>query len=145
MENQIVVFKDGALELDVKITLEKDTVWLTQAQLSELFQRERTVITRHISNVFREGELDRNSVCANFAHTANDGKTYDVTYYNLDVIISVGYRVKSQRGIAFRKWASSVLKQYLLAGYAVNEKRLAAMNKVIQIIMNFLNWEAGQC
>ena len=133
MENQIVVFKDGALELDVKITPEQDTVWLTQAQISELFQKERTVITKHINNVFKEGELDRNAVCANFAHTASDGKTYNVSYYSLDVIISVGYRVKSQRGIAFRRWASGVLKQYLLAGYAVNEKRLAAMNKVIQI------------
>ena len=133
MENQFVVFTDGDLELDVKITPEQDTVWLTQAQISELFQKERTVITKHINNVFKEGELDRNAVCANFAHTASDGKTYNVSYYNLDVIISVGYRVKSQRGIAFRRWASGVLKQYLLAGYAVNEKRLAAMNKVIQI------------
>ena len=133
MENQIVVFKDGALELDVKISPEQDTVWLTQTQITELFQRERSVITKHINNIFKEGELVRNSVCANFAHTANDGKIYNVVYYNLDVIISVGYRVKSQRGIAFRRWASSVLKQYLLAGYAVNEKRMAAMNKVIQI------------
>ena len=133
MENQIVVFKDGALELDVKITPEKDTVWLTLDQIAELFDKNKSTISRHIKNVFNEGELLSNSVVANFATTASDGKTYNVSYYNLDVIISVGYRVKSQRGIAFRKWASSVLKQYLLAGYAVNEKRLAAMNKVIQI------------
>ena len=133
MENQIVVFKDGALELDVKITPELDTVWLSLEQLADLFEKNKSTISRHIKNIFTEGELFSNSVVANFATTASDGKTYNVSYYNLDVIISVGYRVKSKRGIAFRKWASGVLKQYLLAGYAVNEKRMAAMNKVIQI------------
>ena len=133
MENQIVVFKDGALELDVKITPEQDTVWLSLEQLANLFEKNKSTISRHIKNIFTEGELFSNSVVANFATTASDGKTYNVSYYNLDVIISVGYRVKSKRGIAFRKWASGVLKQYLLAGYAVNEKRMAAMNKVIQI------------
>ena len=133
MENQIVVFKDGALELDVKITPEQDTVWLSLEQLADLFEKNKSTISRHIKNIFTEGELFSNSVVANFATTASDGKTYIVSYYNLDVIISVGYRVKSKRGIAFRKWASGVLKQYLLTGYAVNEKRMAAMNKVIQI------------
>ena len=133
MDNQIVVFKDGALELDVKITPEQDTVWLSLEQLADLFEKNKSTISRHIKNIFTEGELFSNSVVANFATTASDGKTYIVSYYNLDVIISVGYRVKSKRGIAFRKWASGVLKQYLLTGYAVNEKRMAAMNKVIQI------------
>ena len=133
MKNQIVIFKDGALELDVKITPEQDTVWLSLEQLADLFEKNKSTISRHIKNIFTEGELFSNSVVANFATTASDGKTYNVSYYNLDVIISVGYRVKSKRGIAFRKWASGVLKQYLLAGYAVNEKRMAAMNKVIQI------------
>ena len=133
MDNQIVIFKDGALELDVKITPELDTVWLSLEQLADLFEKNKSTISRHIKNIFTEGELFSNSVVANFATTASDGKTYNVSYYNLDVIISVGYRVKSKRGIAFRKWASGVLKQYLLAGYAVNEKRMAAMNKVIQI------------
>ena len=133
MDNQIVVFKDGALELDVKITPEQDTVWLSLEQLADLFEKNKSTISCHIKNIFTEGELFSNSVVANFATTASDGKTYNVSYYNLDVIISVGYRVKSKRGIAFRKWASGVLKQYLLAGYAVNEKRMAAMNKVIQI------------
>lgn len=133
MENQFVVFTDGDLELDVKITPEQDTVWLSLDQLAELFDKNKSTISRHIKNIFAEGELLSNSVVANFATTAPDGKTYNVSYYNLDVIISVGYRVKSPRGIAFRRWASGVLKQYLLAGYAVNEKRLAAMNKVIQI------------
>ena len=136
MENQIVVFKDGALELDVKITPEQDTVWLSAEEMALLFDRDRSVIQRHIRNIFNENELDQNSTCAKFAQVQKEGlrsvtRLFD--YYNLDVIISVGYRVKSQRGIAFRKWASSVLKQYLLAGYAVNEKRMAAMNKVIQI------------
>ena len=135
MENQIVIFKDGALELDVKITPEQDTVWLSLEQLADLFEKNKSTISRHIKNIFTEGELFSNSVVANFATTASDGKTYNVSlaFYSLDVIISVGYRVKSKRGIAFRKWASSVIKQYLLAGYAVNEKRMAAMNKVIQI------------
>ena len=136
MENQIVVFKDGALELDVKITPEKDTVWLTIDQLAELFDKNKSTVSRHIKNVFTEGELTADSTVAKFATVQKEGNRTikrQIEYYNLDVIISVGYRVKSQRGIAFREWASSVLKQYLLAGYAVNEKRLAAMNKVIQI------------
>ena len=136
MENQIVVFKDGALELDVKITPEQNTVWLTLDQLAELFDKNKSTVSRHIKNVFTEGELTADSTVAKFATVQKEGHRTikrQIEYYNLDVIISVGYRVKSQRGIAFRKWASSVLKQYLLAGYAVNEKRLAAMNKVIQI------------
>ena len=148
MENQIVVFKDGALELNVKITPEQDTVWLSLDQLAELFDKNKSTISRHIKNIFAERELTVDSTVAKFATVQKEGNRNiqrQIEYYNLDVIISVGYRVKSQRGIAFRKWASSVLKQYLLAGYAVNEKRLAAMNKVIQIIMNFLNWEAGPC
>ncbi|WP_249325005.1 virulence RhuM family protein [Vreelandella boliviensis] len=92
--------------------------------MCELFGRERSVITKHIRNVFKEGELERNSVCANFAHTAEDGKTYQVDHFNLDVIISVGYRVKSQRGVQFRKWATDVLKQYLVQGYTLNQRRL---------------------
>ena len=130
MENQIVVFKDGALELDVKITPEQDTVWLTQAQMVELFDKNVSTISRHINNIFNKNEVDKKSNLR-FMQIANSDKP--VAFYSLDVIISVGYRVNSQRGIAFRKWASSVLKQYLLAGYAVNEKRMAAMNKVIQI------------
>jgi len=97
---------------------------LSQAQMCELFGRERSVITKHIRNVFKEGELERNSVCAKFAHTAEDGKSYQVDHFNLDVIISVGYRVKSQRGVQFRKWATAVLKQYLVRGYTLNQRRL---------------------
>lgn len=103
-EVSLYVAPDGGVRLDVR--LEHDTVWLTQAQMAELFGRERSVITKHINNVFKEGELDRDSVCANFARTAEDGKTYSVQHFNLDVVISVGYRVKSLRGTQFRIWAT---------------------------------------
>jgi hypothetical protein len=108
--NHIQIFQsaDGQIQLDV--SLEQDTVWLTQAQMTELFGRERSVITKHINNIFKEGELARESVCAKFAHTAADGKTYDVQCFNLDVVISVGYRVKSQHGVQFRQWATQLLK-----------------------------------
>ncbi|MFE8033753.1 RhuM family protein [Thiohalocapsa marina] len=119
----IFISQDGQAQLEV--ALDQETVWLSQAQMCELFGRERSVITKHIRNVFNEGELERDSVCAKFAHTAADGKTYQVDYFNLDVIISVGYRVKSQRGVQFRQWATSVLKQHLVQGYTLNQKRLA--------------------
>ena len=130
----IVIYQsaDGGPALDVR--LERETVWLTQAQMAELFGRERSVISKHISNVFKEGELDRNSVCANFAHTAEDGKTYSVQYLNLDVIISVGYRVKSQRGTQFRIWATNVLRQHLVQGYTVHERRLKELNQAVRLI-----------
>lgn len=129
----IVIFKDDQLELEVNITPEQDTVWLSQAQIAELFNRERSVITKHIRNIFKESELEQNEVCAKIAHTANDGKIYQTDYYNLDVIISVGYRVKSPRGVLFRKWATNILRQYLKDGYAINEKRLAVLNRTVQI------------
>ena len=119
---QIFTSEDGQAHLEV--TLEQESVWLSQAQMCELFGRERSVITKHIRNVFKEGELERNSVCAKFAHTAEDGKSYQVDHFNLDVIISVGYRVKSPRGVQFRKWATAVLKQYLVRGYTLNQRRL---------------------
>ena len=119
---QLFTSEDGQAHLEV--TLEQESVWLSQAQMCELFGRERSVITKHIRNVFKEGELERNSVCAKFAHTAEDGKAYQVDHFNLDVIISVGYRVKSQRGVQFRKWATAVLKQYLVRGYTLNQRRL---------------------
>jgi len=124
-QQQVHLFtsQDGQAQLEV--ALEQETVWLSQAQMCELFGRERSVITKHIRNVFNEGELERDSVCANFAHTAADGKSYQVDYFNLDVIISVGYRVKSQRGVQFRKWATNLLKQHLVQGYTLNQKRLA--------------------
>lgn len=113
--------QDGSIQLNVK--LENDIVWLTQSQMAELFGRDRTVISRHINNCYAEGELERNITCANFAHKGSEGdQTYITAMYNLDVIISVGYRVKSIQGTRFRQWANSILKQYLIKGYAINQQ-----------------------
>ncbi len=130
-ENQIVLFKDGELEVHVEVTPDKETVWLNRSQLATLFNRDIKTIGKHINNALKE-ELD-NSVVAKFATTAPDRKTYMVDYYNLDMIISVGYRVKSQRGVQFRKWATSILKEYMLNGIAINKRRLEVLNKVIDI------------
>ena len=120
----IIIYQsdDGLTHIDVKI--ENETVWLNQDQMSELFQRDKSTISRHIKNIFDEGELDRNSVVAKNATTAADGKTYDVEYYSLDVIISVGYRVKSHRGTQFRIWAMGILKEYMKKGFALDDDRL---------------------
>ena len=139
----IVTFKDEQLELEVNISPEEDTVWLSLDQLSDLFDKNKSTISRHIKNIFSEGELERHSVVAKFATTASDNKTYRVDYYNLDVIISVGYRVKSPRGVLFRKWATNILKQYLTAGFAINEKRLAVLNKTVQIQSNIIGGLVG--
>lgn len=129
MENEIIIYQpDETIKLDVRF--ENETVWLTQAQMCELFQRERSVITKHISNIFKERELNIHSVCANFAHTAADQKTYNVAFYNLDVVISVGYRVKSIQGTRFRQWATKVLKEFLLKGYALNHRFDLLENKI---------------
>ena len=108
----------------VEVTIEQDSVWLNLNQLSLLFQRDKSVISRHIRNIFIEHELERVSVVANFATTANDGKNYQVEHFNLDVIISIGYRVKSQEGVRFRQWATRLLKQHLTQGYTLNQQRL---------------------
>ena len=126
MENnsELIIYttEDGLTKVDV--TFDNDTVWLSLDQMANLFQRDKSTISRHIKNVFKEGELDRNSVVANFATTAADGKKYQVDYYNLDVIISVGYRVKSQRGVQFRIWASEIIKEYMKKGFAMDDARL---------------------
>jgi hypothetical protein len=122
---EVLVYEDPDRRVRVEVRLERETVWLTQQQMAELFGRERSVITKHIRNVFAEGELARDAACANFAHTAGDGKTYQVEHYNLDVIISVGYRVKSLQGTRFRQWATKVLRDHLLRGYTLHERRLA--------------------
>ena len=114
--------EDGLTKIET--TFDEDTVWLSLDQMTELFQRDKSTISRHIKNIFQEGELDRNSVVANFATTATDGKTYQVDYYNLDVIISVGYRVKSLRGTQFRIWAMEILKEYMKKGFALDDDRL---------------------
>ena len=143
VNSEIVVFKDNEIELNVNLSTEENTVWLSLDAMSKLFEKNKSTISRHIKNIFTEGELQQNAVVANFATTASDGKTYNVTYYNLDVIISVGYRVKSNRGIIFRQWANKVLKQYLLQGYPVNEKRLKALNKTVQIQSEIIAGIAG--
>ena len=114
--------EDGQTKIDVKI--EGETVWLTQTQMVELFQRDKSVISKHIKNVFAEGELNEKAVVAFFATTAADGKTYDVAYYNLDMIISVGYRVKSHRGTQFRIWATQRLREYIIKGFTMNDDLL---------------------
>ncbi len=136
MHNEIIIYKNGELELPVEVTPDKETVWLNRNQLAALFDRDIKTIGKHINNALKE-ELD-SSVVAKFATTASDGKTYKVDYYNLDMIISVGYRVKSARGVEFRRWANKILKDYIVQGYAVNERRLAALSKVIEIQSNII-------
>ncbi|MFI5138419.1 MAG: virulence RhuM family protein [Sphingobacteriales bacterium] len=123
-KSQILIYQteDGTTKIETR--LDDETVWLTQAQLAELFQKSRVTITEHIGNIFKEGELREEAVCRNFRHTASDGKIYDTTFYNLDVIISVGYRVKSQRGTAFRIWATQRLKEYIVKGFTLNDDLL---------------------
>ena len=130
MKNEIILFENQNVKLEVN--MQDETVWLSLEQMSELFDRDKSVISRHIKNILEE-ELD-NSVVANFATTAKDGKKYNVDYYNLDMIISVGYRVKSKNGILFRKWANKILKDYMIKGYAVNQKRLEYLEKTIKLI-----------
>ncbi|HIZ32428.1 MAG TPA: virulence RhuM family protein [Candidatus Bacteroides merdigallinarum] len=144
LNDKIIIYQtaDGQTSIDVK--LENETVWLSQAQMAELFQKDRTVIGRHINNIFKEGELDRNMVCAKFAHTTRHGAIADkeqekeLTLYSLDVIISVGYRVKSRRGTQFRIWANRVLKDYLVKGYAVNkaltEQRYTELKQLVSVL-----------
>lgn len=120
--DQIIIYQpEGGLS-SLEVRLEGETVWLSLEQVANLFERNKSTVSRHIKNIFEEKELEKNSVIANFATTASDGKTYAVDYYNLDVIISVGYRVKSRRGTQFRIWANQVLKNYLLKGYALNQR-----------------------
>lgn len=123
--------------------LENETVWLTQAQMADLFQKDRTVIGRHINNVYREGELERDITCAKFAHMGSDNdQQYETAVYNLDVIISVGYRVKSQRGTQFRIWANKILKDYLIKGYAINQQvkaaQLADLKSTVRLLSNVI-------
>ena len=128
-ENEIILYQpDSTLSLDVRV--ENETVWLTQAQMKELFQTTRNNITLHIRNIFKEGELEESSVCKESLLTAADGKRYKTKFYSLDVIISVGYRVKSIRGTQFRIWANKILKDYLLRGYSVNQRLLYMESRI---------------
>ncbi|HPH17078.1 MAG TPA: RhuM family protein, partial [Bacteroidales bacterium] len=121
-QGEIILYKSDSLPFEIEVKIEDETVWLTQNQMVELFDSSKQNISLHISNIFKEGELDKNSVVKYSLTTANDGKKYNTAFYNLDVIISVGYRVKSQRGTQFRIWANAILKDYLLKGYAVHSR-----------------------
>ena len=138
MKNEIILFENQNVKLEVNV--KDETVWLSLEQLATLFNRDRTVIKRHINNIFKEDELKENEVCAKFAHTTAHGaltdktQTRNIEYYNLDMIISIGYRVKSQNGIIFRKWANKILKDYLIKGYAINQERLDYLEKTVKLI-----------
>ena len=131
MKNEIILFENQDVKLEVN--MKDENVWLSLDQMANLFDRDKSVISRHVKTALKE-ELDEFSVVAKFATTAKDGKTYQVEYYNLDVIISVGYRVKSQNGVIFRKWANKILKDYMIKGYAVNQKRLNYLEKAVKLI-----------
>lgn len=149
MENsniKIYLLEDGKAEISVH--LDKETVWLSLSQMSELFERDKSVISRHINNIFKENELTRSSVVAKNATTASDGKTYLIEYFNLDVIISVGYRIKSKRGTQFRIWANQIIKDYIVRGYTLNQKRLEQkseqfkeLKESIKILSTVINYK----
>ena len=142
-DSQIVLYQpDDSIRLEVK--LDQDTVWLTQAQMTELFRTTRNNITMHIRNIFKEKELDEKSVCKETLHTAADGKRYRTKIYNLDVIISVGYRVKSPIGTRFRQWANAVIKQYLLQGYSVNRHLIALQENMDKRMTHIEDVQAKQ-
>ena len=132
MENELVLFETEDKSIILSVPVEQDTVWLTQEQMSELFETARSSIAYHIGNIFKEKELDESTSVENFDRSENKASR-PPKYYNLDVIISVGYRVKSKRGVEFRKWANSILKKYIIDGYAINEKRLQALEKTVDI------------
>ena len=139
MDNKmdLVLFNSYDGQISLSVAVENETVWLTLDQLAELFGRDKSTISRHIRNVYSEGELERTATVANFATVQEEGKRLverRLDYYNLDVIISVGYRVKSQRGVEFRKWANTVLKDYILKGYAVNDNRLKQLGEVVRLM-----------
>ena len=132
MNNEIILFETNDKSITLPVRVDTDTVWLNRTQIAELFERDVKTIGKHINNALKE-ELD-DSVVAKFATTAADGKTYQVDYYNLDMIISVGYRVKSTRGVEFRRWANSVLRQYIMQGHALNQKRLSDLGQVVKLM-----------
>lgn len=133
-KTEIVLFETEDKKLSFPVEVKGETVWLNRNQMAELFDRDVKTIGKHINNALKEELCDEDSVVANFATTATDGKMYQVEHYNLDVIISVGYRVKSNRGVEFRRWANSVLKQYILQGYTINQKRIKQLGEVIRIM-----------
>lgn len=123
-QGNIIIYQAGDGHTRIEVKMEGETVWLTQAQIAILFDVDRSVVTKHLGNIFEEGELDKDSVCAKFAHTAEDGKTYQTQFYNLDAIISVGYRIKSIVATHFRRWATERLKEYMIKGFTMDDERL---------------------
>ena len=152
-KGQFLLYQTPDGESKIEVKLQDDTVWLSLDQMAELFQRDKSTISRHIRNIFAEGELDREAVVAKFATTASDGKTYQVDFYNLDVIISVGYRVRSLRGTQFRIWANSVLKDYLIKGFAMNddpyytsdEYKAGQIRGERGVMSGIPDWYVGEC
>jgi prophage maintenance system killer protein len=142
-ENEVELYKSDSGETSLEVRVQSDSVWLSLNQLVSLFKRDKSVISRHISNIFKDKELQRDSVVAFFATTAADGKEYQVEYFNLDVIISVGYRVKSKQGTQFRIWANKVLKDYLVKGYAINEERIRSHTQKIKELENTVALMSG--
>jgi len=139
VQNNIILYTDGVdIRLDVR--LEKDTVWITQAQIAVLLGTQRPAITKHLNNIFKTGELAEKAVCSKMEHTAQDGKVYTTQFYNLDAIISVGYRVNSKRATQFRIWATKTLKDFLVKGYVVNEKRLLEAKQKFQELQNTISF-----
>ena len=145
MKNEIVLFESNDGKVALPVSVDFDTVWLNMAQMATLFCKDRSVILRHIHNAIKEGEIDQKVTCAKFAqvtpHGAIPGKTRTqiVDLYNLDVIISVGYRVHSQRGVEFRRWATKVLKEYLVRGYALNRERLKQLGQAVEVMKRVSN------
>ena len=136
MANDVVIFKNGELELEVTVSENRENVWLSQDQMATLFDVDRSRVTRHIKNIYDDNELDENSTCAENALVQTEGKRKvkrTIKIYNLDMILAVGYRVKSPNGIIFRKWATSILKDYMIKGYTINQKRLDALHKTVEI------------
>ena len=141
-EYEVVKFKDDEIELEVNVSPKEETIWMTLEQISKLFERHKSVISRHIKNIFSEQELDKKSTVAFFATVQIEGQrkiTRYIEYFNLDVILSVGYRVNSKRGTIFRKWANQVLKEYLLKGYVINEKRVTVSNENFNNLLVVVN------
>ncbi len=138
MKNEIILFENQNVKLEVNV--KDETVWLSLEQMARLFDKDRSVIIKHINNIFKDNELDKKEVCAKFAHTtkhgaiANKTQTRELVYYNLDMIISVGYRVKSRNGVIFRKWANKIIKDYIIKGYSINQKRLDYLEKTVKLL-----------
>ena len=143
INDQVVIFESNDGQVKVEVQLHGDTVWLSLNQMAVVFERDKSVISRHLKNIFKEEELDQMAVVAKNATTASDGKVYVVEYYNLDAILSVGYRVNSKRGIQFRRWASSVLKEYLIKGYSINQEKIVGeklnyLKQTVELLSNTL-------